>query len=280
MALLEESSQMAVLLYRAAVDSALVTKTSCGIICVDCSHLLSADNKVSCALLTLAMATAFSKLEVPYSVVVFADYDFQFAVKTFDDPHSPTVMQRVLDAIMVDRLSPLIADACYYVKNVLNCSGRNHRAIFVISSGLDTSLFQIDEWKAHILRDNTESCGFYFYRSSHLSDENMMNIQGMWLRFREGVSSAVAFTRCVSITREDVISVSSSIREQFCAVLSPLSASASPSEKQFIRSEKMSREVIQSEPNPARCDVLNDLAWLFADHRNDLFCHRDMVKFL
>jgi hypothetical protein len=34
-------------------------------------------------------------MEIPYTVLAFADYNFQFVIKSLDDPHNSETLQRV-----------------------------------------------------------------------------------------------------------------------------------------------------------------------------------------
>jgi hypothetical protein len=71
-------------------------------------------------------------LEIPSSVVVLADFSFQFVIKSFEEGHSQQEIQRILDATMADRFAPRIADVCYFIKKIVHCKGRPNRSIFVV----------------------------------------------------------------------------------------------------------------------------------------------------
>jgi hypothetical protein len=105
----EQTSGLSVRLYGKGVDSECAFDCTCAIIAIECSQTLSPGNNISCVLLAVPMANAFGLLEISYSVVVFADFNFQFVIKSFEEGHSQQMIQRILDATIADRFVPRIA---------------------------------------------------------------------------------------------------------------------------------------------------------------------------
>jgi hypothetical protein len=205
-----------------AVASSFQAQTACGIIVTDCSKALSIVNKVFCIFLGFAMGNAFVMMNVPYSVVVFGDYDFQFVIKSFSDPHSPQMLQCVLDAVMVDQYGARVVDACHYAKHVVNSPGRPHQTIFVVSSGIDPNLVHVDDWKSRILADLIDSFGFYFCRSTHLSDVQMKGIEGVWSKFSAAVNSGGVSARYLAFNHPDIAQGNVNLCRQFHNVFAHL----------------------------------------------------------
>ena len=79
------------------VDSECSLADTCAAILIECSRTLSPENKLSCVMLATSLVRAFNVLEMPYSVVVFADYKFQFEIKKFDENHSDDIINQVED---------------------------------------------------------------------------------------------------------------------------------------------------------------------------------------
>jgi hypothetical protein len=83
----------------------------CCIIGIDCSRSISVENKVLHTFLATSFAECFNALEIPYSVVIFADYKFQYIIKSFEESHSEYISQRIFDCIMVERYKTRLSDA-------------------------------------------------------------------------------------------------------------------------------------------------------------------------
>jgi len=66
------------------------------------------------------MAQCFNNIEIPYLIVVFFDYGVQFIIKYFDEPHQKEISQLIFNAIMAQRTSTRIHDACF-ISNKVNC---------------------------------------------------------------------------------------------------------------------------------------------------------------
>jgi hypothetical protein len=181
------------------------------------------------------LANAFAMLEMSYSIVVFADFNFQFVIKSFQESHSPKVLQRVLDAVMVERFAPRIADACYFAKSITRCSGRKNRAIMVISDGLDPDLIHVSDWKRYILSEQNDGFGFYFLRSNSLSGEPLTLIEQMWKQFLDGTANANSASYGFVFNANDLWSGVGNLRDPFRRVLSRLQTIGDQEDHHFIQ---------------------------------------------
>ena len=86
------------------------------IIAIDCCRTIIKYIKLINVIFACGIANCLDSLEIPYSIVVFADYKFQYVIKDFNEPHSNEILQRILDCVLVSRYLTRIADACWFIK--------------------------------------------------------------------------------------------------------------------------------------------------------------------
>ena len=98
--------------YRHIITLNIATNRTYGIIAIDCFRAISIKEKIYNIILAASMANCFEYLEIPYSVVVFADFKFQYIIKKYNEPHSDKIIQRIGDAVLVKRFFTRIADVC------------------------------------------------------------------------------------------------------------------------------------------------------------------------
>ena len=97
------------------------------------------------------MINCLNSMKIPYSVVIFADYQFIYTIKKFEMEYNDTIYKMILDCIMVPRYSSRIANACYYIDKTVIHPKITNRRIFIISNGLDSKL------------KSPENCAPYFW---------------------------------------------------------------------------------------------------------------------
>ena len=114
--LIKLSRNLCLNFYRHIISLNLSTNRTCGIIAIDCFRAISIRDKIFNIILAAAMANCFDYLEMPYSVVVFADFKFQYIIKKYNEPHSDKIIQRILDAVLVKRFFTRIADVCWFIQ--------------------------------------------------------------------------------------------------------------------------------------------------------------------
>jgi hypothetical protein len=83
------------------------------------------------------MIESFNALEIPFSIVIFEDYQFQYIIKKFEEEYSEYIIQRIFDCIIIERFRTRIADVCYFINEKGICNTRDYKAIFLISNGID-----------------------------------------------------------------------------------------------------------------------------------------------
>ena len=112
-------------------------------------------------ILAFGMINCLNAMEIPYSVVIFADYQYLFTIKKFEIEHNDNIYKMILDSIMVPRYSSRIADVCYYINKQVNHPTRTNKRIFIISNGLDPKLKSAEQWQP-FLGDQQNIYCFYF----------------------------------------------------------------------------------------------------------------------
>jgi hypothetical protein len=73
-----QTSNLMMKLFQAGIDSKCHFQNICCIIGIECSQTLLQIEKLASIFLAVSMANSFSMLEIPYSIVIFADFNFQF----------------------------------------------------------------------------------------------------------------------------------------------------------------------------------------------------------
>ena len=138
--IMEFSKKISLRLFQASVNGNTQTEKICAIIALDCCRTIDVYHKYFHAVLAFGIINCLNALEIPYSVVLFADFKFNYTIKTFDEPHKESIFKLILDCIMIERYSSRIADACIYIKQKVIHPQISNRRIFLISNGLDPNL--------------------------------------------------------------------------------------------------------------------------------------------
>ena len=139
-------------------------KDVCSVIAVDLCRTINNKFKLFHTIIATAMANCFNRIDIPYSIVVFCDYEVQFIIKDFDEPHQENISQLIFDAITVPRTLTRIADACYFINQKVNCNQKLNKKVFIISNGLDTKLKIGEKWTP-IFNNKNETFCFFFIKS-------------------------------------------------------------------------------------------------------------------
>ena len=171
------------------------------IIAIDCCRTIIKYIKLINVIFACGIANCLDSLEIPYSIVVFADYKFQYVIKDFNEPHSNEILQRILDCVLVSRYLTRIADACWFIKKMVKCIGREKRAICLISNGLDPKLKIPEKWLPIFDNKNDECFIFFFINSLNEKDNVEYNeIIKIWKNF-----SSITGVEILDIKIEDII---------------------------------------------------------------------------
>ena len=174
--------------YRHIIALNSPTNRICGIIAIDCFRAISIRDKIFNIILATSMANCFDYLEIPYSVVVFAEFKYQYIIKKYNEPHSDKIIQRIFDAVLVKRFFTRIADVCWFIQRHpdLVHTERNYRIVNVISCGLDPKLKIPDQWHGIFDQDEKTKFGFYFLPPNN--PKYIDNLHTIWENFRNELS--------------------------------------------------------------------------------------------
>lgn len=134
------------------------------------------------------MANCFDYLEMPYSIVVFADFKFQYIIKRYNEPHSDKIIQRIFDAVLVKRFYKRIADVCWFIQchPDLVHPERNYRVVNIISCGLDPKLKIPEQWHGIFEHDEKTKFGFFFLPPNN--PKYIGNLHAIFEKFKNELS--------------------------------------------------------------------------------------------
>ena len=154
------------------------------IIAIDCSTINEIQDKLTNLLLSISLCKCLYFLEIPFSIVIFSDYKFQFIIKDFNENFSLNIIQRMYDCIIVDRFFTRIVDVCYFIdKKIVYPENINNKVAIIFSNGIDTYLKYGDKWINH-LKNKINFC-FFFNKSNKLTNENREILLKIWKQFEE-----------------------------------------------------------------------------------------------
>ena len=95
--LIRNSSPLSQQLIEAVSNQEILFSSICANILVDCSCLISIENKLFNMLLICALTNALDGLTIPYAVSVFGDSNFRYIIKPFEEKHSTYTLQKIVD---------------------------------------------------------------------------------------------------------------------------------------------------------------------------------------
>ena len=215
-------------LMQASIKSNTQTEKICAIIAIDCCRTIDYVHKCFHAILVFSIINCLNSLEIPYSIVLFADFKFIYTIKTFDSPHNDEIYKLIFDCLMIPRYSSRIADVCYYINNNVFHPERPNRRIFLISNGLDPNLRYGELWRVLFNNEKDKYC-FYFIEPDLKSDKKI--IEDIWNNFKKQTGIEVV---CIE-DYYDILTQNENIYTTFGNVLS---------EKVILTDDEKKREPI------------------------------------
>ena len=183
------------------------------------------------------MIECFNSLEIPYSVVIFADYKFQYVIKQFEEEHSEYIIQRIFDCMMVERFRTRIADACYFINEKIQNKSKDYKAVFIISNGVEPKLSIGEQWE-QLFNKEKISYGFFFVHpteENELEEDDFLFLKNMWNKFRENTGTSV-----ISINEDDILNDDITLIANFTSVfnkLNPTIKEENENKNQFFQPE-------------------------------------------
>ena len=212
--LLDLSNIISFKLYQASINQNTDPDKICAIIAIDCSRSIDRVRKFYHSILAFGMMNCFNALEIPYSIIIFADYQYIFTIKKFETEHSDEIYKRVLDCIMVQRYSTRIADVCYYINKKVKHPTRNNKRIFLISNGLDPKLKCPEQWGSFFENETDKFCFFFIKPEMQKEDEEI--IVNIWENFKKETGTEISIINNI----HEILNGDENIFTKFSYVLS------------------------------------------------------------
>ena len=149
------------------------------VIAIDCCRNINFNEKLINLILAIALSKCFFYLEIPFSIIIFSDYKFQYIIKNFYETFSINVIQRLYDCIIVERFFSRIFDICYYIEKKIEFPNKNKMAI-IISNGIDYSLRIGFKWRKYFEKD-IKFCFFF----NNLNIPKIAEVKKIWEKFEK-----------------------------------------------------------------------------------------------
>jgi len=191
--LLDLSIVISYKLLQASINQNTEADKICVVIAIDCCRTIDKLRKFYHAILAFGMINCLNAMEIPYSIVIFADYQFTYTIKKFEKEHNDEIYKTILDCIMVPRYSSRIADACFYIDKKVIHPKRSNRRIFFISNGLDPKLKSPEQWPPFLGNEKNKYC-FYFIKPE-IEAESEKIILNIWETFRKETGNEVVIIK-------------------------------------------------------------------------------------
>ena len=147
------------------------------VIALDCCRNINIAEKLVNLIMAISFSKCFFYLEIPFSIIIFSDYRFQYIVKDFYETFSLDIIQRLYDCIIVKRVFSRIFDVCYYIENKIEFINKNKIAI-IISNGIDYTLNLGKDWMKYLKKD-IKFCFFF----NNFNIPNIKEIKKIWDKF-------------------------------------------------------------------------------------------------
>lgn len=213
--LMDLSNIISFKLLQASINVNTQVNKICAIIAIDCCRTIDKMKKFFHAILAFGMINCLNAMEIPYSVVIFADYQFLFTIKEFEKQHKDEIYKIILDCIMVPRYSTRISDACIFIDKKVIHPKISNRRIFFISNGLDPKLKSPEQWNSLFLNNKDKYC-FYFIKPEIESEKYDNKIYNIWEKFKKITGNEVVIINNFI----DIINGEEKIYESFGNILS------------------------------------------------------------
>ena len=169
---------------KSTIESIYNYSKICFVIAIDNSRAINIYDKLINLLISISLCRCFYYLEIPFSIVIFSDYIYQFVIKDFKEKFSIQTIQKIYDSIIVERYFTRIFDVCYYIQKKIEFPNEcQNRIALIISNGIDVNLNVGNQWRKY-LNSNIEYC-FFFNKGQETKNENMEKIMNIWKEFEK-----------------------------------------------------------------------------------------------
>ncbi|OHT01916.1 hypothetical protein TRFO_31156 [Tritrichomonas foetus] len=159
-------------------------------ILVDSTSTFANTQKAALLTFAISLANAFTAINIPYSLVVFCDDNYQFILKRISDPHDNIYFQKLHDAMIVKRRLSDMSAAIQTVKAkvVPTDDERTKHSIFVLTDGISSKIALTNQWKQKILNDKNISVLFFFLDILPTIDKDI--VLPIWQNFEKILKTA------------------------------------------------------------------------------------------
>lgn len=179
----------------------------------DCS--ISNTLKMYNIFLLNAFSYALHFLGVNFAISIVADSKFKIFLKSFEEPFSKEVLQRVLDCCLIPRHKANYAEIFYqfiqymktYEKDRINKNSdiedyKPQRAFFLFTDGINESLISFNAWKKSILNESDNSFGI-IASIPNMKNQDQISIKSVWDNFTKETQDASS-TMCLTSIKTDL----------------------------------------------------------------------------
>ena len=153
---------------------------------IDPSVYISEEIKALNMFIICAMTNALNCLEIKYSIFLMGDEDFRCELKSYDEPHSIEVLERVYECLMLKRFRTNIPSCIRFcLEEICTKSNFKYNSFFIFTDGLDKRFIytQKNTWDTNIFYKKTNSFGFIFLLSSILKINDKDFLKQIWNKF-------------------------------------------------------------------------------------------------
>jgi len=172
-------------------------------ILLDCTRTISDENKLFMVLITCGLTSALNSLEIPYCIGLIGDSSFKIIIKSFEEPHSEEVLQRIVECIFISRYKTELATCLKYVIDKFPHNYKN-RVFYTITNGMDPELRKINRWKDVIFNNKENSFSFIFVKSRVLKPkQNQYLTEKIWNPFRKNAKN-ISLVTSTEISIDDI----------------------------------------------------------------------------
>ena len=208
-------------------------------ILLDCTRTISDENKLFMLLITCGLTSALNSLEIPYCVSLIGDSSFKIIIKSFEEPHSEEVLQRIMECIFISRYKTDLATCLKYSLDKFPHNFKN-RVFYIITNGMDPELRKINRWKEAIFNSKENSFSFIFIESRVLKPKQKQYLtEEVWNPFREKIKDSTSLVTSTEISIQDIGNY-----EEF----NPIETLAKCISESLIRQKTEENEIFEATP--------------------------------
>ena len=176
----------------------------------DCSGFISIKNKLKLFVIICGLTNALNIVNIPYTLILIGDSDFNCIIKNFSDNHSMEILQKMFDCLFIKRFIQKNVKNLLFSMNYKHPDNKKFRSFFIFTDGLDEDFLLSEQWNENIFNNSYDSFCFLFIKSDELNQEsqkqNLEYLNGKWKNFEDNSS--------LSRSRVKVIIIDNNIKNE------------------------------------------------------------------